>query len=123
MFSLNIYVAGRTVHDDISIILGAGAQDAEAAINDNGSELKLAVIKLLHHELGLEVRSDDHPQVKVDKRFDKQKSFSGSDPSWEDNCPAEFISSARRPVNMERLKVTRISLRRWLQRTASGFQW
>ncbi|KAE8661061.1 Pentatricopeptide repeat-containing protein [Hibiscus syriacus] len=114
------YIQGHSVKDDMLIILGVGERYEEAA-NVIISGVKDAVMKLLQDELGLEVLPVE-PRVKKDRWVDLQAPIDANTvllEAAENNSLSEKpLSSTRRPVILQRLKVTRKSLNRWLQRRA-----
>ncbi|KAK4772861.1 hypothetical protein SAY87_027880 [Trapa incisa] len=86
------YILGDSIQDDISIILGV------SELNTNSNlEVKDAITRLLHDELGLEVL----PGPTQEKTT--------YDPSRGLETPA------RRLANLQSLKVTKRSLQQWLQ--------
>ncbi|OWM64581.1 hypothetical protein CDL15_Pgr020548 [Punica granatum] len=90
------YIFGKSVQDDISIILGVSKPNA-----NRNPEVKDAVIRLLQDELGLEV-------LVVGPKLERTPASS----------PIEMESSTRRPAILQRLKVRKKSLHQWLQRRA-----
>lgn len=117
-----ILIAGIPVKDDMLIILGPNKVDVNPA-ERNDSEVKDAISKLLQNDLGLNV-SLDGPIITLDKNVDMDKPLD-SDPNSEEilgrkRLHMKFKSSTRRPVILQRLKVTKKSLHRWLQRRIGG---
>ncbi|KAK8483721.1 hypothetical protein V6N11_061675 [Hibiscus sabdariffa] len=114
------YIQGHSVKDDMLIILGVSEKHEEAA--DVISGVKGAVLKLLHDELGFEVPLAE-PQVKNDRWVDLQVPIDAKtvllETAEKNSLSSESLSSTRRPVILQRLKVTRKSLNRWLQRRAA----
>ncbi|XP_021289489.1 pentatricopeptide repeat-containing protein At5g02830, chloroplastic isoform X2 [Herrania umbratica] len=110
------YILGHSVKDDMLIILGV----SEANAAKQKSEVKDAVMKLLQEELGLEVLLVE-PQVK-NGRVDLQTPIDADPVSSEtvgmNSLLSKPLSSTRRPVILQRLKVTRKSLNHWLWRRA-----
>ncbi|XP_073283378.1 pentatricopeptide repeat-containing protein At5g02830, chloroplastic-like isoform X2 [Primulina huaijiensis] len=94
------YIAGDSVKDDVLIILGA----RELYQDENG--IREAVIRLLHRDLGLQVLSSE---VKY-QNLRSEEVHEGS------SLPPASKSPSRRPVALQRLKVSRESLQHWLQR-------
>lgn len=84
-------VTGNEVNDDVLIILGVSEINAKPT--DQRSEVKDAIVKLLKNELGIDV-------LLIEPR-------SGTP-------PRESETSTRRPVVLQRLKLTRKSLHDWL---------
>ncbi|GKV30121.1 hypothetical protein SLEP1_g38977 [Rubroshorea leprosula] len=108
------YILGNLVKDDVLIIIGVGVLDA-----DPKSEVKDSIIKLLKNELGLEVILVK-TKVTEDERVDTEN-LSSSNPNIEvtvrnNKVPMKSLSSTRRPVILQRLKITKRSLHHWLQR-------
>lgn len=103
------YSIGDTLEDDIIIILGARKDAADAT--NHKFEVQDAVAKLLQDELGLCVLfagtmiSVDRNDLDAD--LGKKNAFH-----------INVKSSARRPIVLRRLKVTRKSLYQWLQKRA-----
>ncbi|XP_031257468.1 pentatricopeptide repeat-containing protein At5g02830, chloroplastic isoform X1 [Pistacia vera] len=113
---------GIPVRDDLLIILGPNKVDVNPA-ESKDSEVKDAITKLLQNDLGLNV-SLDGPIITIDKNVDMDKPFD-SDPNSEEilgrkRLHMKFKSSTRRPAILQRLKVTKKSLHRWLQRRIGG---
>lgn len=95
--------------DDMLIIIGACKVDAVP--DEQELEVKDAITKLLKDELGLEVLSTGlkiEPNRQVDSDSLGRSDFSG-----------EIKYSTRRPVVIQRLKVTKESLQHWLRRKIS----
>ena len=92
------------------IILGVGN---EAVQEGQKLEVKEAIIKLLQDELGLEV-------LQKGLKISPGREQIGSDSSGTNELPQKSKYSTRRPmVVIQRLKVTRESLRQWLNRKNS----
>lgn len=99
-------VTGYLLKDDMLIILGVGK--VYAVLDEKEQEVKDAITKLLQTELGLEVLSTGlkiAPSQQVDTESVGTNDF-----------PREVKYSTRRPVVIQRLKVTKESLQHWLQR-------
>lgn len=114
-FSLDS-IAGRSVKDDMLIILGISERRDEAANVISG--MKDAAIKLLQDELGLEVLLVE-PQVKKDGWVDLQTPSANTvllAKAGKNSLSSKPLSSTRRPVILQRLKVLRKSLNQWLQK-------
>ncbi|KAJ4970444.1 hypothetical protein NE237_003543 [Protea cynaroides] len=104
---------GHSIKDDMIIILGI---KREGLCATNHFEVRDAVIKLLQDELGLNVvlegpripltRNDGNP-LNLDMNNENQVS---------NREPMDSEPLARRPVVLQRLKVTRKSLYHWLQK-------
>lgn len=100
------------------IILGVSERHANAA--KQKSEVKDAVMKLLQDELGLEVPLVE-PQVKnglVDLQTPIDADPVLLETVGKNSLSSKPLSSTRRPVILQRLKVTRKSLNHWLWRRA-----
>ncbi|CAN8237442.1 unnamed protein product [Cochlearia groenlandica] len=112
------YMRGDVVTDDVLIILGTGE-----AITDSGKQeiaVKDALIKLLKDELSLVVlpagqrhvlNKNQVAQSYVDDADRDQEHYTS-----ENTKSMAGTSSTRRPATLERLMVTKASLRQWLQR-------
>lgn len=113
-------VAGHPVNDDMLIILGASKIDAD--LDKHKLEVKDAITRLLQDELGIEVRPMGY-KVRLDKRKDSENSVDLSskleDKLGRNQLQKETKYSTRRPVVIQRLRVTRDSLKQWLQRRSS----
>ncbi|KAG8500903.1 hypothetical protein CXB51_002911 [Gossypium anomalum] len=110
------YVQGHSVRDDMLIILGVSEKREEAANVISG--VKDAAMKLLQDELGLEVLLVE-PQVKKDGWVDLQTSGANTvllEKAGKNSLSSKALSSTRRPVILQRLKVLRKSLNQWLQK-------
>ncbi|KAK6244772.1 hypothetical protein QUC31_011181 [Theobroma cacao] len=112
------HILGHSVKDDMLIILGVSERHANAA--KQKSEVKDAVMKLLQDELGLEVLLVE-PQVKnglVDLQTPIDADPVLLETVGKNSLSSKPLSSTRRPVILQRLKVTRKSLNHWLWRRA-----
>jgi hypothetical protein len=111
---------GHSVNDDILIIIGA--TKADETPSKDILEVQEAMMKLLRNELGLEVfpartrfAPSDTPKLQIPKLSNLTM----------DALPGENASTTtmgfhtRRPALLQRLKVTKKSLHRWLQRKGS----
>ncbi|KAL1105547.1 hypothetical protein V6Z11_D04G140400 [Gossypium hirsutum] len=110
------YVQGHSVRDDMLIILGVSEKREEAANVISG--VKDAAMKLLQDELGLEVLLVE-PQVKKDGWVDLQTPGANTvllEKAGKNSLSSKPLSSTRRPVILQRLKVLRKSLNHWLQK-------
>lgn len=110
------YVQGHSVRDDMLIILGVSEKREEAANVISG--VKDAAMKLLQDELGLEVLLVE-PQVKKDGWVDLQTPGANTvllEKAGKSSLSSKPLSSTRRPVILQRLKVLRKSLNQWLQK-------
>ncbi|KAL1105548.1 hypothetical protein V6Z11_D04G140400 [Gossypium hirsutum] len=104
------------VRDDMLIILGVSEKREEAANVISG--VKDAAMKLLQDELGLEVLLVE-PQVKKDGWVDLQTPGANTvllEKAGKNSLSSKPLSSTRRPVILQRLKVLRKSLNHWLQK-------
>ncbi|KAL3839610.1 hypothetical protein ACJIZ3_024201 [Penstemon smallii] len=112
------YITGNSVKDDLLIILGVQELGARIAKDDNCG-VREAVMKLLQHDLELQVLSSGsttrknirrdneipmYPNLRLEEVLDRSGSSQASG------------SPARRPIILQRLRVTRESLYHWLQR-------
>ncbi|KAK4481040.1 hypothetical protein RD792_011909 [Penstemon davidsonii] len=112
------YITGNSVKDDLLIILGVQELGARIAKDENGG-VREAVMKLLQHDLELQVLSSGsatrdnirrdkgipvYPNLRLEEVLDRSGSSQASG------------SPARRPIILQRLRVTRESLYHWLQR-------
>ena len=105
--------AGDPIKDDLFIILGV-RKAGDAASSEGRSEVEDAVIKLMQNELGLEVILAGSTKIKLGTSIDK---YTKAEEILESNrFQRGLVSSTRRPAVFRRLKVTRKSLRHWLQR-------
>ncbi|XP_038713901.1 pentatricopeptide repeat-containing protein At5g02830, chloroplastic isoform X2 [Tripterygium wilfordii] len=115
------YSQGNLVPDDIWIIIGINNVAAEPARYD--TEVKEEISKLLRNELGLEVLLSGS-RIAVDEQMDMQSPLDSDQKLGEmlgvKTFPAELESSSRRPIDLLRLKVTKKSLYRWLQKRQKG---
>ncbi|PPD92329.1 hypothetical protein GOBAR_DD10733 [Gossypium barbadense] len=110
------YVQGHSVRDDMLIILGVSEKREEAANVISG--VKDAAMKLLQDELGLEVLLVE-PQVQKDGWVDLQTPGANTvllEKAGKNSLSSKPLSSTRRPVILQRLKVLRKSLNHWLQK-------
>lgn len=108
-------VAGNPIKDDMLIILG----EPSVGISKQESEVKDTITKLLRDDMGLDVLMAG-PRVTNDSKTIMENPLDSNSVSGEilgrESLPTELESSTRRPVMLQRLKVTRKSLRQWLQR-------
>ncbi|XP_050230569.1 pentatricopeptide repeat-containing protein At5g02830, chloroplastic [Mercurialis annua] len=108
------YILGHSVKDDMWITLGIHQADVVPATKQ--SELKKAIFQLLQNELGLEVRiavpgSTTDLQTDMKIPVDSHQNLSSSF-----ETDQKIMSSPRRPIVLQRLKVSKNSLLQWLQR-------
>ncbi|KAL5546242.1 hypothetical protein UlMin_005929 [Ulmus minor] len=111
------YMMGGSLKDDLLINLGVTKIGAD--LNEQNAEVKDAITKLLKDELGLVLSTGlkiapnkqivSETRTKASLRSDK----SGS------KLHMEATYSTRRPVVIQRLKVTKESLESWLQRKSA----
>lgn len=112
--------AGDSVKDDMLIMVGVHDEvDGSTAHN---LEVKEAITKLLQDELGLKVLSTV-PKVALDTTI-VSENIIDSDQSLDkksvrNELQSELIYSTRRPVVLQRLKVSRKSLQQWLRKRSS----
>ncbi|XP_057981953.1 pentatricopeptide repeat-containing protein At5g02830, chloroplastic isoform X2 [Malania oleifera] len=107
------YSLGDLVNDDLLIIIGVG--EVSLGTNAHTAAGKNAIIKLLQNELRLEVLSAV-PQIELNNNMDLGSCLDSDADLGIKRLPTELEFSARRPAVLERLKVTKESLYRWLQR-------
>lgn len=107
--------------DDVMIILGISKMGQNSGKHE--PEVKDAVIRLLQDELGIEVLTVI-PKIAYNRKPVVKNSLT-SKPNMEemflrDNFSTEVKekveSTTRRPVVLQRLKITRKSIQQWLQR-------
>ncbi|KAK6140334.1 hypothetical protein DH2020_025929 [Rehmannia glutinosa] len=111
------FIAGNSIKDDVSIILGLEELGGHAAKDDSG--VKEAVVRLLQHDLGLHVFASGFRtgnDVRRDKGSPTHSSLNLEEVLERSGSPQALESPTRRPVVLQRLKVTRKSLNHWLQR-------
>ncbi|KAI5426013.1 hypothetical protein KIW84_031726 [Lathyrus oleraceus] len=113
------YAFGYSVNDDILIIIGA--TKADESPSEDILEVQEAIIKLLWNELGLEAlpaktrfAPNDTPKLQNPKRSNLTLKALPADNA----LPTTTGFHTRRPAVLQRLKVTKNSLHRWLQRKA-----
>ncbi|KAL3628561.1 hypothetical protein CASFOL_027607 [Castilleja foliolosa] len=107
------FIAGNSIKDDVSIVLGE--QQLSSHVDMDASGVNEAVIKLLHHDLGLHVYAAGR-----DKRNGIISSLKLEEVIERSDSQQTSASPTRRPVVLQRLKVTKESLHRWLRRTGSS---
>lgn len=102
------------MRDDMFIILGV--QEVGTNVDKNEFDVKDAIIKLLKDNLGLEVLSLG-PKIPTEIRINVENPFN-SQPDIHETIEGTKLSKSpsRRPAVLHRLKVTRRSLYRWLQK-------
>ncbi|KAL1545882.1 pentatricopeptide repeat-containing protein, chloroplastic-like isoform X2 [Salvia divinorum] len=109
------YVAGKSIKDDLSIILEQQRHGDRASRDESG--VGEAVIRLLKHDLALEV-------IEAGSRTGSDRDNKGSPTNSSLNFEVDEKGSlaetsespTRRPIILQRLKVTRKSLHQWLHR-------
>lgn len=107
--------AGRPIKDDLLIILEQQRHGDHASKDESG--VGEAVIRLLQHDLALEV-------IESGLRTGSERGNKGSSTTLSLNFEVDeksrlaetSESPTRRPIILQRLKVTRKSLHHWLQR-------
>lgn len=113
---------GHSVNDDILIIIGA------TKVGENPSkhlfEVQEAMIKLLKNELGLEAlpaitRFAPSDTAKLQIPILSNLNIEALPVPRENALPTTMEFQTRRPAVLQRLKVTKKSLYRWLQRKVS----
>nr|XP_043632134.1 pentatricopeptide repeat-containing protein At5g02830, chloroplastic [Erigeron canadensis] len=113
------YRPGELISDDMFIILGV--QEVGAAADKNQFDVKETIIKLLQDTLSLEVLSLG-PKIPTDIRINVENPFNPR-PDLDETLKrmrSPPTSPTRRPVVLQRLKVTRRSLYQWLQRKSNA---
>ncbi|CAI0471590.1 unnamed protein product [Linum tenue] len=118
------YTLGHPVNDDISIILGVDEVGAAESAK-NGSELRDTILKLVQNDLGLQVLAS-LPGSPVNMKISQKKHPDSSSPILEEERVGRTnkmvsSSSTRRPVMLQRLKITKESLHHWVQKRAGTF--
>ncbi|KAI3473247.1 hypothetical protein Pfo_030539 [Paulownia fortunei] len=111
------YIAGNSIKDDVLIILGLQELGAHVAKDESG--VGEAVIRLLQHDLGLQVfavGSRTGSDIRRDKGSHIHSIFELEEVLERSGSPQALESPTRRPIVLQRLKVTRKSLHHWLQR-------
>ncbi|KAG8376505.1 hypothetical protein BUALT_Bualt09G0070400 [Buddleja alternifolia] len=108
------YIAGNSIKDDVSIVLGLQKLGSHFTKDESG--VREGVIRLLHHDLGLHVLAVGFRtgnDIKTDKRGPLRLEEEVLERIVSPQAPE---SPTRRPIVLQRLKVTRESLHHWLQR-------
>lgn len=118
MPNLVFVFAGDYVRDDMFIILGV--QELGTAAEKHQIDVRDTIIKLLQDNLGLEVLSLG-PKIPTDIRINVENPFNPH-PDLDKTLERSRLptSPTRRPVVLQRLKVTRRSLYHWLQRKSNA---
>ncbi|KAL2509474.1 Pentatricopeptide repeat-containing protein [Forsythia ovata] len=111
------YTTGDSIKDDMLIILSVQELGAPVANDEIG--VKEAVIKLLQCDLGLQVLSGGS-RIGNNKKSESENPI-GPNLKLEEvlkrsGLPPQLESPTRRPVVLQRLKITKESLHHWLQR-------
>ncbi|PQQ09950.1 pentatricopeptide repeat-containing protein [Prunus yedoensis var. nudiflora] len=114
------YTLGHSVKDDMLIVVGV--HEVDGGSTTQNLEVQDAITKLLQDELGLKVLATG-AKVGLDTTIEPGNTTDSDqdleEMSRRDELPAELIYSTRRPVALERLKVTRGSLQHWLRRRSA----
>lgn len=105
------YTPGDSFRDDMFIILGVHEIRNTAA--KHKFDVKDVITKLLRDDLGLEVLLTGQVTTATAKRTENP-----FDPIT-NGSPTQLASPTRRPALIQRLKVTKSSLYRWLKRRSS----
>lgn len=114
----HIVVAGNPIKDDLSIILEHQQLGAHVTKEEYG--IREAVTRLLQHDLGLQVFAAGSRTINRDTGSPTRTSLNLDDVDERSRGLAKASESpTRRPIVLQRLYVTRKSLRQWLQRTGS----
>ncbi|WJX79229.1 hypothetical protein P8452_62368 [Trifolium repens] len=114
------YAIGHSVNDDILIIIGATKADENPS--KDILEVQEAMMKLLRNELGLEVfpaRTRFAPNDTPKLQTPKLPNLTMEALPGENASTTTMGFHTRRPALLQRLKVTKKSLHRWLQRKGS----
>lgn len=110
-------MTGNSVEGDILVILGVSKIGADP--KKQILEVKDAISKLLQDDLGLEVLPTE-PNIALHKTIDLESpAYSWPEPGEElgrNESRTGLQYSTRRPVVVQKLKVTRESLQHWLQK-------
>jgi hypothetical protein len=115
-------VAGDSIKDDMLIMVGVH-NEVDGGSTAHNLEVKGAITKLLQDELGLKVLATG-PKIPLDTTIESESPID-SDQNLEESLgrrnelPSELIYSTRRPVVLERLKVSRKSLQQWLRKRSA----
>ncbi|CAK8543797.1 unnamed protein product [Lathyrus sativus] len=116
------YAFGHSVNDDILIIIGA--TKADESPSKEILEVQEAIIKLLWNELGLEAlpaKTIFAPNDTSKSQNPKLSNLTLKELPADNELPTTTgFQTRRRPAVLQRLKVTKKSLIRWLQRKVSG---
>ncbi|KAM5559920.1 pentatricopeptide repeat-containing protein [Rosa sericea] len=115
------YTLGDSVKDDMLIMVGVH-DEVDGGSTAHNLEVIDAITKLLQDELGLKVLSTV-PKVALDTTIVSENNID-PDQNLEEKpvrneLHSELIYSTRRPVVLERLKVSRKSLQQWLRKRSS----
>ncbi|KAF4396301.1 hypothetical protein F8388_019847 [Cannabis sativa] len=108
------YSRGHIISDDMLITLGIGKVDTIPDELELG--VKDAITKLLQDELGLEVLSKGLEIASNTQMYLESTNHSTSNSEY---LGSNELPTERRPVVMQRLMVTRKSLRQWLYKRSS----
>ncbi|KAL5059921.1 hypothetical protein RYX36_031525 [Vicia faba] len=114
------YAFGHSVNDDILIIIGA--TKADESPSKEILEVQEAIIKLLWNELGLEAlpaKTSFAPNDRTKLQNPKLLNLSLKALPADNALASTSGVHTRRPAVLQRLKVTKKSLHRWLQRKVS----
>ncbi|XP_048423592.1 pentatricopeptide repeat-containing protein At5g02830, chloroplastic-like isoform X2 [Pyrus x bretschneideri] len=114
------YSSGHSVKEDMLIVVGV--HDVDGGSTTQNLEVKDAITKLLRDELGLKVLATV-PKTGLDTTIEPEN-ITDSDQESEEmtsrtELTTDLIYSTRRPVALERLKVTRGSLLQWLRKRSA----
>ncbi|KAL7095745.1 hypothetical protein ACP275_10G042800 [Erythranthe tilingii] len=107
------YIAGNSMEDDVSIILGLQELGSDV-IKGESDGVKEAVIRLLEHDLGLQVFAAGSRSGRG--KGSRMYSSSIGETIERSESKQASESPTRRPMVLQRLKVTRESLHHWLQK-------
>lgn len=121
--NVNLVSSAGDVITDVQIILGV--QQIGTAAAKHGSGVKETIIKLLQHDLGVEVVSPGS-KTETDRNYGEINSADESSDT-EDNrersvLPSQLDFPTRKPAVLQRLKITKASLHSWLHTTMDDFE-
>ncbi|KAM1648232.1 hypothetical protein ACFX1Q_010271 [Malus domestica] len=114
------YSSGHSVKEDMLIVVGV--HDVDGGSTTQNLEVKDAITKLLQDELGLKVVATG-PKTGLDTTIEAENITDSDQDSEEmtsrNELTTDLTYSTRRPVALERLKVTRGSLLQWLRKRSA----
>lgn len=107
------------VPDDMIIISGAGKEVMGSANHE--LEVQLAIVKVLHDELGLDVITG-HGGAGRNRAASHLEDASNSQSAQKIEPPNDYKHLARRPQDLGVIKVCRESLCKWLQKREGNWR-